>query len=161
MAAKRGSDQNENAVEEAEIVDAEVENSADEVAEVYNPDEDAFEAEAEAEAAAEAEAEAEAAAAAAAAAPAPAAADADAHAPAPEDDPVVEETTTAEPAASPPPPKAGGMTTLLGGVLAAALGFVVAQIVPNGWPITADSTVTDALATADGEIRDVLDRKAD
>ena len=46
MAANRGSDQNEDAIEDAEIVETEVENSADDVAEVYNPDEDAFEAEA-------------------------------------------------------------------------------------------------------------------
>ena len=71
------------------------------------------------------------------------------------------ENTVEEPVAAQPQQKRGGMSALLGGVLAAVLGFVVAQIVPNGWPITADTAVTDALVTADGEIRDVLARKAD
>ncbi|MEL6608767.1 MAG: hypothetical protein AAFO93_07630 [Pseudomonadota bacterium] len=48
--------------------------------------------------------------------------------------------------------RAGGGAMLLGGVAAAVLGFVVAQIVPDGWPVTANSDVTDELAAADADL---------
>lgn len=65
------------------------------------------------------------------------------------------EIETPEPVAPPPAPtetvvvKRGGLPALLGGVAAAVLGFVVAQAVPNGWPVTPDPSVTNALSAAD------------
>lgn len=57
--------------------------------------------------------------------------------------------------------KRSGFPALLGGIAAAVIGFLVAQFVPEGWPVTPDTATTDALATADGEIRDALATKAD
>lgn len=57
---------------------------------------------------------------------------------------VVEATPETPPAAA--PVKRGGFSALLGGGLAAALGFGVAQYVPDGWPVTPDTTITDALS---------------
>ncbi|WP_147126513.1 COG4223 family protein [Shimia ponticola] len=62
-----------------------------------------------------------------------------------------------EPEPSAPPPvatepvvvKRSGLSVLLGGAAAAVLGFIVAQAVPNGWPVTPDPAVTDALSAAD------------
>ncbi len=59
------------------------------------------------------------------------------------------------------PQQAGGLPLLIGGAGAALLGYVVAQVVPDGWPVTADSEITDALATADAKLATNLSGKAD
>ncbi|MEL6914430.1 MAG: hypothetical protein AAFP13_07995 [Pseudomonadota bacterium] len=71
------------------------------------------------------------------------------------------EAATPPPAAVPPPPKRGGLSVVVGGALAALLGFVVAQVVPEGWPMTPDTGVTDALADADAELAAVVADKLD
>jgi len=50
---------------------------------------------------------------------------------------------------------------MVGGVIAAVIGFGVAQVVPDGWPVSADTAVTDALAQADAELQGALSDKAD
>ncbi|MEO1797664.1 MAG: hypothetical protein AAFR53_11705 [Pseudomonadota bacterium] len=69
----------------------------------------------------------------------------------PEPEPELEPEPEPEPVAA-APQKRGGFSALLGGAIAAVLGFVVAQVVPEGWPITADTAVTDALVAADGDL---------
>ncbi|MEM1375122.1 MAG: hypothetical protein AAGF78_12160 [Pseudomonadota bacterium] len=81
---------------------------------------------------------------------------------------LTDEATDNAVVAAPPAPtettvihKRSGIPAVLGGIAAAVIGFLVAQFVPDGWPITADSAATDALAAADAEIRDELAGKAD
>ncbi|MEO1705551.1 MAG: hypothetical protein AAFR50_09485 [Pseudomonadota bacterium] len=78
--------------------------------------------------------------------------------------PEVEPEPEIEPAPEPEPEpvaaapqKRGGFSALLGGAIAAVLGFVVAQVVPEGWPITPDTAVTDALVAADGDLSARID----
>ncbi|MEM6727638.1 MAG: hypothetical protein AAF618_03985, partial [Pseudomonadota bacterium] len=67
-----------------------------------------------------------------------------------------------QPIASPPPQKgASPFALVIGGIAAAVIGFVLAQIVPDGWPVTADSEVTDALAQADADLAASITDKAD
>lgn len=71
----------------------------------------------------------------------------------PSDDAVTEDAEPAsEPVVEPAAAKRGGMSVLMGGAAAAVLGFVVAQIVPNGWPVTPDPAVTEALSSADAQL---------
>lgn len=67
--------------------------------------------------------------------------------------------TESEPVAAlpaPEPQKRSGVPTIVGGAVAAVIGFGVAQFVPNGWPVTVDSSVTEALASADADLADRL-----
>ena len=69
------------------------------------------------------------------------------------DDAVTEDAEpSSDPVVEPAPAKRGGMSVLMGGAAAAVLGFVVAQIVPNGWPVTPDPAVTEALSSADAQL---------
>ncbi|MEL6550820.1 MAG: hypothetical protein AAFQ54_11305 [Pseudomonadota bacterium] len=70
------------------------------------------------------------------------------------------EAEEAQPVAA-PVEKRGGMSALLGGAIAAVLGFILAQAVPNGWPVTADTEITDALADADAGLASSLAEKLD
>lgn len=45
-----------------------------------------------------------------------------------------------------------GLPVVAGGALAALLGFGAAQVVPDGWPVTPDPTVTNALAAENSRI---------
>lgn len=55
--------------------------------------------------------------------------------------------------AAPPPRRGGGglIAALLGGVLAAAAGFGLSRVVPDGWPIRADTTALDAAVAAQAD----------
>ncbi|MEO0676028.1 MAG: hypothetical protein AAFZ02_00600 [Pseudomonadota bacterium] len=76
----------------------------------------------------------------------------------PEPEPEIEPAPEPEPEpVAAAPQKRGGFSALLGGAIAAVLGFVVAQVVPEGWPITPDTAVTDALVAADGDLSARID----
>lgn len=56
---------------------------------------------------------------------------------------------------APPPARArsGGLFGMVvGGVIAAAAGFGLSQVVPDGWPIGSDTSVTDRLAQAEADL---------
>ena len=50
------------------------------------------------------------------------------------------------PARQPAPVRRSPVWLVLGGIAAALIGYGVAQVVPNGWPIAADTTLHDQLA---------------
>lgn len=60
--------------------------------------------------------------------------------------PAREAAPVATPAAEPPPRRSGLAGVLAGGGLAAALGFLLAQAVPQGWPLAVDDQASQRLA---------------
>lgn len=73
---------------------------------------------------------------------------------------VFEEEPAPEPASDPAPAeKKSGFPLILGGVVAAAIGFGTSLVVPDGWPITADNSETQAQITAQqAEIASLTER---
>lgn len=80
----------------------------------------------------------------------------------PDDEAGADPTDGSRPAASAPPPPAspeprtaprsgGGIGLVLGGVVAAGLGFALAQVVPEGWPFGAGA---DRVATLESRLAD-------
>lgn len=59
----------------------------------------------------------------------------------------VDEKAAPEPPAKPAPaPRVGFVAPLIGGVLAAAAGFGLAQVVPNGWPLQGTAALEQQIA---------------
>lgn len=71
--------------------------------------------------------------------------------PAPEKPAEVAQDTPPPP---PPPARSGGgvIGLVFGGAIAAAAGFALSQAVPQGWPIGADATLSDRLATVEADL---------
>lgn len=70
-------------------------------------------------------------------------------------DPVVErsEPVAAAPRLAPAPARSAGIVGMvLGGVIAAGAGFGLSQVVPQGWPIQADTTLATRLSAAEAEL---------
>lgn len=66
-----------------------------------------------------------------------------------------------EAVSAPRPPKRGGMIgSVLGGVFAAAIGFVLAQYVPNGWPFAATNDLSVQVSAQMGQIETLQDQLA-
>ena len=75
--------------------------------------------------------------------------------------PMVEEFKPSDPAASATAPrKRSAIWPVLGGVIAAVVGFGVAQVVPNGWPIGGSKTLETQLAAEIGQVHALKDQVA-
>lgn len=75
-------------------------------------------------------------------------------------EPEAEEEPASEPAPTPTPAeKKSGFPLILGGVVAAAVGFGTSLVVPDGWPIGADNSETQAQISAQqSEIASLTER---
>ncbi len=85
-------------------------------------------------------------------------------------DPVTEPVPdpVTEPVAAPPPRRGGGVLLVLGGAVAAVLGYGLAQVVPDGWPLPDGGALTrgqaelaQRLTAAESALADSAARAAD